>query len=204
MDREEALPKLRELKGIELHDLARKYEVTYRSASGRVNKGWAGHTVERYLGLPLNSSQSPNFGSWELKVIPIKTLQNGKLQIKETMFITMIDPVNVKQTPFEKSHLYQKLRKIILVSRIVGKSSDEDSFFHDVTEIDLENKDIFEVVKNDYELVREVLQKYDDGFERLTGSMGELIQPRTKGPGHGSKSRAFYARPQFLRLFINL
>jgi len=32
------------------------------------------------------------------------------------------------------------------------------------------------------------------GFEALTGADGKWIQARTKGPGHGSVSRAFYAR----------
>jgi len=30
------------------------------------------------------------------------------------------------------------------------------------------------------------------------------IQPRTKGAGHGSTSRAFYARPKFLKEFIKI
>jgi hypothetical protein len=34
--------------------------------------------------------------------------------------------------------------------------------------------------------------------------MGKYIQPRTKGAGHGSTSRAFYARPLFLKQFIKL
>ena len=42
------------------------------------------------------------------------------------------------------------------------------------------------------------------GFEKLTGKMGKFIQPRTKGPGHGSISRAFYARTLFLSKFIKL
>ncbi len=34
--------------------------------------------------------------------------------------------------------------------------------------------------------------------------MGVLVQPRTKGPGHGSISRAFYARPTFVAHIISL
>ncbi len=99
MERREAIRKLQELVGRELHELAEQYGVTiYRK--GRVNKGWAGHVFERHLQLPLNSAQSPNFGSWELKSIPLKYKQNGELTFKETMAITMIDPVNVCQKEF--------------------------------------------------------------------------------------------------------
>jgi hypothetical protein len=34
--------------------------------------------------------------------------------------------------------------------------------------------------------------------------MGQYVQPRTKGAGHGSISRAFYARPLFLSKFMEL
>ena len=64
MERQEALLRLEKLKGVDLHLLAKQYDVTVLSANGKVNKGWAGHVCERYLGLPINSAQSPNFGSW--------------------------------------------------------------------------------------------------------------------------------------------
>ena len=66
MERSEAIQKLKLLVGKDLHSLAEEYGVTVQTTSGTTNKGWAGHVCERYLGLPINSSQSPNFGSWEL------------------------------------------------------------------------------------------------------------------------------------------
>jgi DNA mismatch repair protein MutH len=202
MERKEAISKLKRIEGIELHNLAEKNQVTIRTAEGRVNKGWAGHTIERFLGLPLNSSQSPNFGSWELKVVPIKELRSGVWTIKETMAITMIDPINVVKTAFENSHLLMKLQKIVMVVRSVGSDVDEDSFIREVTTIDLSNKRIYDQVKNDYNLVRDTLKGHKNGFNMLTGRMGIYIQPRTKGAGHGSQSRAFYARKEFLNLFM--
>jgi len=207
MERKEALKLLKTLKGKEFHELAKQYNIDIVGASGKVNKGWAGHVIERFLGLPLNSAQSPNFGSWELKVIPLKTLKNGNLTFKETMAITMIDPVNVVQKSFEKSHLYSKLRKIVVVARTVGENVNKPSYFYDVFEIDLSNPDIYNQVKEDYELVRNILKQYNDpyqGLTKLSGKMGVYIQPRTKGSGHGSISRAFYARKQFLKLFVEL
>ena len=203
MEREEALTKLHLLIGQDLHALAKKYEITVRTASGAVNNGWAGHVCERYLGIPINSSQSPNFGSWELKSIPLKMAKNGELKFKETMAITMIDAYQVARTSFEDSHLLAKLKKAVCVARTVGSSVDEPSFIHSVNMIDLHG-DLYEAIKKDYETVQECLLDTERGFSFLTGSMGVYVQPRTKGAGHGSTSRAFYARPLFLAQFIKL
>lgn len=202
MERAEAIKKLKQLVGKELHELACQHNVTiYRDA--KVNKGWAGHVCERHLELPINSAQSPNFGSWELKSIPLKRKKSGELAFKETMAITMIDPVNVCQKEFEESHLLAKLKKIVVVVRTVGKNVDEPSYLHSVVEFDLHGE-LYEAVKADYDLVRNTLLDPHKGFNALTGKMGYYIQPRTKGAGHGSISRAFYARPRFLAKFIKL
>lgn len=203
MEREEALRRLKTLEGVELHELAKNFDITIRTPEGKVNKGWAGHVCERFLGIPINSSQSPNFGSWELKSIPIKRLENGNLAFKETMAITMIDTYNVVRTEFEDSHLLAKLKKAICVARLVGHNVDDPTFIHSVNTLDLKGG-LYDVVKADYDLVRACLKDPKRGFDGLTGAMGVYVQPRTKGSGHGSKSRAFYARPIFLAKFIAL
>lgn len=203
MERQEALEKLKLLIGQDLHVLAERYQVTVCADNGKVNKGWAGHVCERYLGLPLNSSRSPDFGSWELKSIPLKTLKNGQIAFKETMAITMIDQTEVINKPFEQSHLYAKLRKAICVARIVGNDYSKPSIVHSVTTLDLEGE-LLEQVKKDYELIRECILDAQRGFKELTGHMDDYIQPRTKGAGHGSTTRAFYARKKFLKQFIKL
>lgn len=204
MERDEALTRLRKLVGQDLHALAVKYNVTVATPAGKVNKGWAGHVLERYLGIPLNSSQSPNFGSWELKTIPLKRTSRGALAFKETMAITMIDPYHVARTPFEESHLLSKIKKAVCVARVVGQSYSEPTFIHSVNTLDLWGHHLFDAVKSDYEAVRTCLNDPKRGFSCLSGSMGVYVQPRTKGAGHGSVSRAFYARPKFLAEFVPL
>lgn len=195
MERKEAIERLRKLMGRELHELAKEFDVTiYRD--GKVNKGWAGHVFERYLGLPINSAQSPNFGSRELKSIPLKYKKSGDLTFKETMAITMIDPVNVAQKEFKDSHLLNKLKKAVVVVRIVGDTVNDPSHLHSVVSFDLYGR-LYKAVKADYDLVREAILDPENGFDSLTGKMGVYIQPRTKGAGHGSTTRAFYARPKF-------
>lgn len=201
MERETAFEKLKLLKGKDLRKLAEKYEVTVFK-DGKKNKGWAGHVIEHFLGLPINSAQSPNFGSWELKTISLKRLQDGRLTIKETMAITMIDPYNVKNTPFEESHLLSKMKKILILSRIWEGQNEHSSIVHNVHYFNIDDAEIYEQIKADYNLVRETIN--DKGFEYLTGKMGVYIQPRTKGAGHGSTSRAFYARLPFLKKIIEI
>ena len=116
---------------------------------------------------------------------------------------TMIDPVNVCQKEFEESHLLAKLRKAIVVSRVVGETVDDPSYIYSVTGFDLKGE-LYKAVKADYDLVRNTLLDPCKGFDVLTGKMGYYIQPRTKGSGHGSTTRAFYARPRFLAEFIKL
>lgn len=199
MDRKDALQKLSLIKGQDLRKLAQDYEVTVFK-DGKKNKGWAGHVIERYLGLPQNSAQSPNFGSWELKTLCLKYKKDNTLTVKETMAITMIDEYNLVRTSFEDSHLLSKLNKIVIVARIWENKEENSSLLYNYTTFDLDDKELYNTIKSDYLLVQETIKKH--GFSALTGKMGTIIQPRTKGAGHGSTSRAFYARVPFLNKLI--
>jgi DNA mismatch repair protein MutH len=191
VDRSEALALLRTLVGRDLVALGTTYGVTIWKGD-RINKGWAGHTIERHLGLALNSSQSPNFGSWELKVVPMRAILDGTFKVKETMAITMIDPVEVAAKEFQNSHLFLKLQRMIVVARVFESKAETRSLCHLVATFDLGNQELYQQIKADYDLIRDVIRTR--GFDHLSGSMGVMVQPRTKGPGHGSTSRAFYAR----------
>jgi DNA mismatch repair protein MutH len=201
VDRSEALALLGKLVGLDLVGLANGYGVTMWKGD-RINKGWAGHTIERHLGLPLNSSRSPNFGSWELKVVPVRALPGGTFKVKETMAITMIDPVEVAAKEFQDSHLFLKLQRMVVVARVFESKAETRSLCHLVASFDLGDKELYKQIKADYDLIRDVIRKR--GFEHLTGAMGVMVQPRTKGPGHGSTSRAFYARAALVATILGI
>jgi DNA mismatch repair protein MutH len=201
VDRSEASALLGRLVGLDLVGLANSYGVTMWKGD-RINKGWAGHTIERHLGLPLNSSRSPNFGSWELKVVPVRVLPNGTLKVKETMAITMIDPVEVAAKEFQDSHLFLKLQRMVVVARVFESKAEIRSLCHIVASFDLGDRELYEQIKADYDTIREVIRTR--GFEHLSGSMGVMVQPRTKGPGHGSTSRAFYARMALVSAILGI
>lgn len=199
--RAEALRRIKLLSGKDLRPLAEQYGVTVWK-NGRKNKGWAGQVIEQYLGLPQNSLQAPDFGSWELKVVPLTRAADGTVRVKESMAITMIEAAEVVANRFEDSHLYDKLRSMIVVARIFENVVDTASILHSAAEFDLDNPSIRKQVAADYEAIREVIQT--KGFDGLTGDTGKYVQARTKGRGHGSISRAFYARALFVAHILNL
>ena len=200
MERAEAIQRLRSLVGQDLVAVARRFGVTVWKG-GRKNKGWAGHAVERYLGLPLNSTQAPDFGEWELKVVPLER-RGGIVSVKETMAITMIQEADVPNRTFQDSHLFAKLRRMIVVARMFESQREERSLCHRIAEFDLGEQELRRQIEADYNYVQEVIRT--KGFAALSGYMGDLVQPRTKGPGHGSQSRAFYARKQLVARILGI
>jgi len=72
MERTAAVALLQELLNKDLVEVARQHGVTIFK-DGKKNKGWAGHALERYLSLPLNSSRKQLTGS-QLRELGIKLL----------------------------------------------------------------------------------------------------------------------------------
>ncbi len=201
LNRHEAVRRINLLAGKDLHAMADDYKIPVWK-NGRENKGWAGLVIERYLGLPQNSRQAPDFGDWELKVVPLRKDAEGNLRVKESMAITMLEPAEVLANKFEDSHLYDKLRSMVVVSRVWESKEEQHSMLHAAAEFDLDDPKVHDQVKADYETIRSQIRAH--GIDSVTGDLGKLVQARTKGPGHGSTSRAFYARPVFVAHILNL
>ncbi len=201
LDRKEGVRRINLLAGRDLRPMADQYRIPVWK-SGRENKGWAGLVIEHYLGLPQNSRQEPDFPGWELKVVPLRKDLDGKLRVKESMAVTMLEPAEVLANKFEDSHLYDKLRSMVVVSRIYESAQELHSILHAAAEFDLEDPKIHEQVKDDYETIRQRIRA--TGIDSVNGDLGKLVQARTKGRGHGSTTRAFYARPIFVAHILNL
>jgi DNA mismatch repair protein MutH len=201
LDRKEAVRRINLLAGKDLRPMADEYRIPVWK-NGHENKGWAGLVIEHYLGLPQNSRQAPDFGTWELKVVPLRPDADGNLRVKESMAITMLEPAEVLANNFEDSHLYDKLRSMVVVSRVYESTQELRSILHAAAEFDLDNPKIHEQVKDDYEAIRAQIRLR--GIDSVTGDLGKLVQARTKGRGHGSTTRAFYARTIFVAHILNL
>ncbi len=194
LNRKEAVQRINLLAGKDLRPMANQYGIPVWQ-NGHENKGWAGLVIEHYLGLPQNSRQEPDFGTWELKVVPLRRAPDGRLRVKESMAITMLEPAEVLANKFEDSHLYDKLRSMVVVSRIYESAQEQYSILHAAAEFDLDNPKIRDQVVADYEAIRSQIRA--SGIDSVTGDLGKLVQARTKGRGHGSTSRAFLCAPNF-------
>jgi DNA mismatch repair protein MutH len=170
--------------------------------NGKQNKGWKGQTLERFAGLAGGNEQAPNGLGFELKSTAFH--QRNNLWVpKETMAITMINPATLVTTPFYKSHCWEKLKTIVFCAVTWNGHHNSESKLLSVQSFDfIEDSQLIKEIEADYEFIRAKL--IHKGFSALTGKDGKWIQARTKGKGHGSISRAFYARRNLLTEIFQL
>ncbi|MDO8676563.1 MAG: MutH/Sau3AI family endonuclease [Candidatus Azambacteria bacterium] len=196
-----AIKNLKKYIGQDLRKLALKHGITTYE-TGKQNKGWKGLVLERLAGLETNISKAPNGLTYELKSVAFRKVKDG-LVPKETMAITMINPEELKAHSFFESHVWSKLKTVVFCAvQWNGKNSEAGELLK-VTSLDFaEDDDLIKEIKADYDFIRNKL--ITKGFDALTGKDGKWIQARTKGPGHGSVSRAFYARISFVKKIFEI
>lgn len=196
-----AIANLREYIGQDLRSLAKERGVT-TFETGKQNKGWKGLVLELLAGLTNNASKAPNGLSWELKSVSFHYVK-GVLVPKETMAITMINPQELISHSFFESHCWSKLKSIVFCAVMWDGINSEGATLLKVTSLDFaEDDELIKEIQADYEFIRQKL--INTGFASLTGKDGRWIQARTKGPGHGSISRAFYARTALVKKIFEI
>ena len=161
------------------------------------NKGEVGLLLETLTGIP-HTSNCLDCLDGELKVFPVKRLKNGTIVPKETMAITMLCPEDLKKDTFENSKVLKKMNRMLCVPY---ERDGDNVTYMEPTLIDLSTstyEECLQILKKDYS---DTCEKYiRDGT--LKSETGILLQNRTKGPGHGSTSRAFYLRPAFMKKYV--
>lgn len=202
LKRGDALIQLEALLGQDLRPLAGTYGITIER-NGKKNKGWAGQTVEAYLGRSPNSDRGADFGDWELKVVPLVLNSAGDFRVKESMAIAMFTPEELETQSFEESHLLEKLGTLVLVARHFDESGERMSIVVCAQPFDLRGSAFYDAVKEDYEEARWVLRH--QGTDGLRGGVGKYVQPRVKGGrSKSSRGHAFYARSSFVGKMLQL
>lgn len=200
LTRFQALEILRRYIGKDLRKIAEEFGVSV-FVNGRKNKGWAGLTLERCIAIDPNCAQAPNGLGWELKTTSLVS-RNGHWRPKETLAITMINPERDVDVPFEGSHLRAKLRRTIVCGREWISPEEPRSRLMQVNCFDMTDAELLALVKSDYEKIQHTIQT--KGFGELSRSLCDYIEPGTKGAGHGSTSRAFYASKKLVGIILGL
>lgn len=196
----EALKILRPYIGQDLRELAVKFDRPV-FVNGKKNKGWAGLVLEKCISIDPNCKSAPNGLGWELKTTSL-VLRNDQWNPKETVAITMINPARDVDTPFEQSHLWAKLRKTIVCGREWVNKEEPRSRLIQVNAFDVSDDELLALVKSDYELIQRTTR--EQGFDALSRSLCDYIEPGTKGKGHGSTTRAYYASKKLVGLILGL
>jgi DNA mismatch repair protein MutH len=199
--RVKAIQNLEKYIGQDLAELATQHGIT-TFRDGKQNKGWKGLTLELLAGLSNDNKQAPNGLGFELKSTAFHKVK-GSWTPKETFAITMINPQQLATTPFFQSHCWEKLKSLVFCAVSWHGQHHAKSELLKVESFDfLESDNLINEIADDYEFIRNKLQT--QGFGALTGKDGKWIQARTKGAGHGSTSRAFYARKALIKEIISL
>jgi len=164
------------------------------------NKGAVGLLLETITGIP-HSSNTLDCLDGELKVFPVKKLQNGTRVPKETIAVTMLSKELLKTTPYSDSGVCKKLQRTLYVP--YERSGDIIKYLTP-TFIDMSLPQYVTVctaIQADYETIK---QKYITSGT-LSSTDGVYLQNRTKGPGgRQEKTRAFYLRKEFAKRYITL
>ncbi|OGY85372.1 MAG: hypothetical protein A3F54_02900 [Candidatus Kerfeldbacteria bacterium RIFCSPHIGHO2_12_FULL_48_17] len=119
------------------------------------------------------------------------------------MAITMINPEELKRDDFFHSHCWAKLKAVVFCAVKWNGKNAKSAELLKVASLDFVKEDqLIKEIQADYEFIRNKLIK--EGFDALTGVDGKWIQARTKGAGHGSESRAFYARTGLVKKIFEI
>jgi DNA mismatch repair protein MutH len=157
------------------------------------NKGRPGQYLETLLGIP-HTSNCLDCSDGEVKTFPLKRLKDGTLVAKETVAVTMLNTEELRTNDFASSKCCKKMNKMMVVPYLREETTIR---FFTPTIIDKAAEEFipfYTQAETDYNAIRQGF--LESGI--LSSSTGTFIQNRTKGAGHGSTSRAFYMKKEFL------
>ena len=163
------------------------------------NKGKPGLLLEMITGIP-QTSNCLDCSDGELKTVPVVLHKSGKLVPKETIAVTMLNRDDLKGSDFKASKCFTKLKRVLIVPYL--RDGDNIQFLTPVL-IDAANDayaSIYAELEKDYTSIRNQFVSENT----LHSATGTYLQNRTKGTGHGSTSRAFYLRKQFVEKWVPL
>jgi len=145
-------------------------------------KGASGLIIENLLGLKNNSSPKADLEKIkvEVKVLPI---QLDKIKAKEPTQIKMINYLKVVKEKWENAEIREKIETILWIAYGVKKKKGEfvsqNKYILLDWFIDAPDKETQKIFKKDWENIQTYIA--NGKADELSCSMGEYIEPKTKG-----------------------
>jgi DNA mismatch repair endonuclease MutH len=158
-----------------------------------MKKGASGLIVENLLGIKNNNNSDadiPEIGC-EVKILPIQKNRNGVIKAKEPTQIQMINYFEVANEKWETAKIR---RKINLTFWVVYLAKENSSKLHQNDYriidyfVDHPSDDKILVFKKDWELIQSFI--INGLSDKLSCSMGEFLEPKTKGANNQDKTDA--------------
>jgi DNA mismatch repair protein MutH len=163
------------------------------------NKGAPGHFLEELLGIP-HTQNLLDCSDGEVKACPAKKLKNGSLVPKETIAVTMVCKDELRTNEFNSSKCCKKMSRMLVVPYYRSGITIQYMYPQIIDRDCSAFAALYTTLESDYNQIRK--HYIDTGI--LQSKTGTLLQNRTKGSGHGSTSRAFYLRKDFMKQYIPL
>jgi DNA mismatch repair endonuclease MutH len=158
-----------------------------------MKKGASGLIVENLLGITNNNNSDadiPEIGC-EVKILPIQKNKNGEIKAKEPTQIQMINYFEVANEKWETAKIRKKISLTFWVVYLAKENSvslHQDQYKIIDYFVDHPNENKILVFKKDWELIQSFILK---GLsDKLSCSMGEYIEPKTKGANNQDKTDA--------------
>lgn len=159
----------------------------------KMKKGASGLIVENLLGIKNNNSSDadiPEIGC-EVKILPIQRNKNGEIKAKEPTQIQMINYFEVANEKWETAKVRKKISLTFWVVYLAKENSvslHQDQYKIIDYFVDHPNENKILVFKKDWELIQSFILK--GMSDNLSCSMGEYIEPKTKGANNQDKTNA--------------
>lgn len=187
-----------------------------QESGDKKNKGKLGQILEeRFFHYLCNNDSNPDFAEAgvELKVTPCRKTAKGQLVAKERLILTMIDYFNVVNESFEKSHLWHKCGKILLVYYLYEKEIPKrlDYKINFVKLFTPPEQDL-KIIKHDYDFIIEKIKaglahELSEGDTLYLGAATKAAtsEDRRKQPFSSelAKPRAFSYKNSYMTYVLN-
>lgn len=168
-----------------------------RQPSSPRNKGIVGRIYEACFDIPPNSRAGPDFegAGIELKSVPIH-VKGGEAAAKERISLGMIDFSTLPDEVWQTAGVRRKLGRMLLIFygweplTMIGRFRTLAAGLWEPDETSLRS------IEADWKLIRDMVA--DGRRTDLSESLTKVLGAATKGPGHGSNTRAWSLKQPFV------